>query len=93
MLLNIITGGTGSGKSRQLYELISENLKNNPDANAVLIVPEQFSYTAEKTLTEKFGGLGLNRIEVLTFSRLISRHINMENNLLPSGKIPSCSLP
>ena len=87
MLLSIITGGTGSGKSQHLYELISENLKNNPDSNAVLIVPEQFSYTAEKTLTEKFGGIGPNRIEVLTLSRLISRHINMENNLLPSGKM------
>lgn len=87
MLLSIITGGTGSGKSQHLYRLISENLKNNPDADAVLIVPEQFSYTAEKTLTEKFGGLGLNKIEVLTFSRLISRHINMENTLLPSGKM------
>ncbi len=87
MLLDIITGGTGSGKSQYLYGLIRENLKNNPDSNAILIVPEQFSYTAEKTLTEKFGGLGLNRIEVLTFSRLISRYINMENSLLPSGKM------
>ncbi|MBQ7986823.1 MAG: exodeoxyribonuclease V subunit gamma, partial [Clostridia bacterium] len=87
MLLSIITGGTGCGKSQHLYELISENLKNNPDSNAVLIVPEQFSYTAEKTLAEKFGGLGLNRVEVLTLSRLISRHINMESGLLPSGKM------
>ena len=87
MLLSILSGGTGSKKSQHLYELISENLKNNPDANAVLVVPEQFSYTAEKTLAEKFGGLGLNRIEVLTLSRLISRHINMENTLLPSGKM------
>lgn len=87
MLLSIISGGTGSGKSQHLYNLISENLKNNPNSCAVLIVPEQFSYTAEKTLTEKFGGLGLNRVEVLTLSRLISRHINMENSLLPSGKM------
>lgn len=86
MLLNIITGGTGSGKSEHLYDLISKNLSNNPGTNAVLIVPEQFSYTAEKTLSEKFGGLGLNRIEVLTLSRLIHRYVNQENNLLPSGK-------
>lgn len=48
---------------------------------------KQFSYTAEKTLSEKFGGLGLNRVEVLTFSRLIHRFITQENNLLPSGKM------
>lgn len=87
MLLNIITGSIGSGKSNCLYGYIKENLKNNPDANAVLIVPEQFSYTAEKTLSEVFGGLGINRIEVLTFSRLIHRYVNSDNNLLPSGKM------
>lgn len=87
MLLSIITGGTDCEKSQHLYGLISENLKNNPDANAVLIVPEQFSYTAEKTLAERFGGLGPSRIEVLTFSRLISRHVKMEESLLPSGKM------
>ena len=87
MLLSIISGSNGSGKSEHLYGLIKENLKNNPDAKAVLIVPEQFSYTAEKILSEKFGGLGLNRIEVLTFTRLIHRYISSENNLSPSGKI------
>jgi len=86
VLLSIISGGNGSGKSDHLYGLIQENLKNNPDANAVLIVPEQFSYTAEKILSEKFGGLGINRIEVLTFSRLIHRYISSENNLSKSGK-------
>lgn len=86
MLLNIISGGVGSGKSNCLYGYIKENLKNNPDANAVLIVPEQFSYTAEKTLSEKFGGLGINRIEVLTISRLIHRYVPQNDALLPSGK-------
>lgn len=87
MLLNIISGSTGCGKSEYLYSLISQNLANNPEANAVLIVPEQFSYTAEKKLSERFGGLGPNRIEVLTFSRLIHRYIKTDNNLSPSGKM------
>lgn len=87
MLLNIITGGIGSGKSSYLYKLITENLKNNPGTNAVLVVPEQFSYTAEKTLSKEMGGLGLNRIEVLTFSRLVHRFVRVEDSLLPSGKM------
>lgn len=86
MLLNIITGAVGSGKSDYLYNLISENLEKNPDANAILIVPEQFSYNAEKKLSQSFGGLGLNRIEVLTFSRLISRYIKSDKNLSQVGK-------
>ncbi len=86
MLLDIISGAAGSGKSSYLYELIEENLKNNPNTNAVVIVPEQFSYSAEKKLSDTMGGLGLNRTEVLTFSRLVHRYVNSENNLLPSGK-------
>lgn len=87
MLLNIITGGIGSGKSSCLRRLIEENLKNNPGTNAVLIVPEQFSYTAEKSLAEDMGGLGLNRIEVLTFSRLVHRYTDSGRNILSSGKM------
>ncbi|MDD6214535.1 MAG: exodeoxyribonuclease V subunit gamma [Firmicutes bacterium] len=86
MFLNIITGGLGSGKSNLLYELMRKNLKNNPTSKAVLIVPEQFSYTAEKTLTDRFGGLGLNNIEVITFSRLVYRFLDATKNVLPSGK-------
>ena len=87
MLLNIISGGIGTGKSTALYSLIKENLKNNPESGAILLVPEQFSYTAEKTLNQIAGGQGPNRIEVLTFSRLISRYIDISGDLSPSGKI------
>lgn len=87
MLLNIIHGGPGSGKSSTLYSLINENLKNNPGTNAVLLVPEQFSYTADKTINEIAGGQGPNRIEVLTFTRLVSRYIDHSGGLMPSGKI------
>ncbi len=87
MLMNIITGGIGSGKSSYLYQLMRENLANNPTANAVLIVPEQFSYTAEKTLANEIGGLGPNKVDVLTFSRLVHRYVNPEGTLLPSGKM------
>ncbi len=85
--MNIITGGIGSGKSSYLYQLIRDNLKNNPGTNAVLIVPEQFSYTAEKTLANELGGLGPSRADVLTFSRLVHRYVNSEATLLPSGKM------
>lgn len=87
MLLNIITGDIGSGKSTALYTLIGENLKNNPTSNAILLVPEQFSHTADKTLNEITGGQGPNKIEVLTFSRLISRYIEQSGSLMPPGKI------
>lgn len=87
MQMEIITGGAGSGKSSLLYTRIKENLAENPDSRAILIVPEQFSFTAEKTIIDTLGGTGINRVEVITFSRLIKRYFSHDNSLLPSGKI------
>ncbi|MCR4719321.1 MAG: exodeoxyribonuclease V subunit gamma, partial [Firmicutes bacterium] len=87
MQMKIITGGAGSGKSNMLYNLMLENLAKNPDCRAVLIVPEQFSFSAEKTLLSSLGGLGINRVEVLTFSRLLKRYLPKTNRLLSSGKM------
>ncbi|MCR4692648.1 MAG: exodeoxyribonuclease V subunit gamma [Firmicutes bacterium] len=87
MPLTIITGGAGSGKSARLYEQMTKNLAENPDFRAILIVPEQFSFAAEKTLLSSLGGLGINRMEVLTFSRLLKRYVPQNNRLLPSGKM------
>ena len=86
MPMKIITGGTGCGKSSCLYRLMLDNLNEHKGSRAVLIVPEQFSYTAEKTLSEAVGGLGINNIEVMTFSRLINRIAPRKNPLLESGK-------
>ena len=87
MPMTIITGGAGSGKSACLYDLITKNLAENPASRAVLIVPEQFSFAAEKNLLSSLGGLGINRIEVITFSRLLKRYVSQNNCLLPSGKM------
>lgn len=87
MFLKLITGGTGSGKSKQLYGLITENSKNYSDSRSIVIVPEQYSYNTEKTLISKFNALGINGIEVTTFSRLVSRYINSDKNINTSGKM------
>jgi ATP-dependent helicase/nuclease subunit B len=87
MKMKIITGGAGSGKSDMLYNLMLKNLNENPESRAVLIVPEQFSFSAEKTLLSSLGGLGINRVEVLTFSRLLKRYLPQTNRLLGSGKM------
>jgi len=87
MYMEIITGSIGSGKSSYLYDSIKNNLTQKPNSDAILIVPEQFSYTAEKTLLSSFGGLGLNKVEVITFSRLCNRYLKQQNSLLASGKM------
>lgn len=87
MYMELITGSIGSGKSSYLYNTIKNNLAKSPSQNAILIVPEQFSYTAEKSLLKEFDGLGLNRVEVITFSRLCNRYLKQDNAILPSGKM------
>ncbi len=64
MSLKIVCGRAGSGKSTYLLEDMLEN------ENSIYIVPEQFSFSAEKKIIEKFGTVGLGNPQVLSFMRL-----------------------
>lgn len=64
MSLKIILGRAGCGKSTYMLGDIAEN------SDAVYIVPEQFSFSAEKKLIGAFGVVGLGNPQVLSFMRL-----------------------
>lgn len=64
MSLKIICGRAGSGKSTYMLDDMPQN------SQTVYIVPEQFSFSAEKRLIEKFGVVGLGNPQVLSFMRL-----------------------
>lgn len=82
--LQIIRGRSGTGKSTVMIDVI----KNIPkDERAIIIVPEQFSFEAEKRLVTALGSSGINGRDVLTFNRLIHRMIKTNKEYLrPSGK-------
>lgn len=88
MKLNIIKGAINSEKTTECVARIDELRKNNPDSRVLFVVPEQFSYSAEKLFTSHFGGTGLNNIEVMTMSRLSERYLNRarKNYLTSVGK-------
>ncbi len=88
MKLTLICGEKGSGKTNYCLSEIEKIKNNNNGAKAVIIVPDQYSYVFEKSVTEKFGGTGLNGIEVLTMSQMSNRFLNKnrKNYLEPSGK-------
>ena len=71
MNFNLVYGKSGSGKSKYIYE----DLTNKIDAgNSIyLIVPEQSNLTAEKKLFEYTGRNTLLNVEVLTLSRMATR--------------------
>ncbi|MBR4394990.1 MAG: PD-(D/E)XK nuclease family protein [Eubacteriaceae bacterium] len=68
--MKIITGRQGSGKTEALYEMIRSLPE---DANAVLVVPAQYTYVAERALLSLFGSRASSRIAVLSLKRLAAR--------------------
>ncbi len=71
-MLNIITGRTGSGKTRYIRNLACQ-LAENASSKAVIIVPEQFSFETERGMLELLGNEKVNNVEILSFSRLSER--------------------
>ena len=73
-MFNLITGRQGSGKSRLIFENIAKDIKENRDT--YLIVPEQYSFEAEKEIIDISGMQGVIGIHVLSFSRLSYQLLN-----------------
>ena len=70
MSLKIVCGRSGSGKTRYLLNDMPQ------EENTIYIVPEQFSFSAEKMLIEKFGVVGLGNPNVLSLMRLADTVFN-----------------
>ncbi len=64
MSLKIVCGRGGSGKSTYMLNDMPEN------KDVLYIVPEQFSFSAEKKIIDKFGIVGLGMPQVFSFMRL-----------------------
>ena len=88
MGIRIIRGAICSGKSRMCLEEIEKIHSENPSARCVMIVPDHYSYETEKTFVERFGGIGLNNIEVLTLRRMAINMLSADelNHLTESGR-------
>lgn len=71
-MLKIIYGKSRSGKTTYIYNQIKDKyIKNIQDnVKTYLIVPEQFSLTAEEKLTKFLDKGGLFNVEVLTLKRM-----------------------
>ena len=80
-MLHIITGRTGSGKTRKIRKLIADTAFSEPN-KAVLIVPEQFSFETERAMLQLLGNEKGNTVEVLSFSRLAEKVLDK------CGKLP-----
>lgn len=64
--MNLIIGRAGTGKTEEIINRVSKDLKK--DEKVYLIIPEQFSYTFERKITDSFSSV-LN-LQILSFTRL-----------------------
>lgn len=76
MSLRFIYGRAGSGKSVFCLQDIKERLQAGGEHPLILLVPEQFSLQAEKSLVAVAGTGGIMRADVLTFRRMAHRVFN-----------------
>lgn len=67
--MNVIYSRSGTGKSRECLKRLEAVIRRGE--KAYMIVPEQFSYEAERRLASRLGGTGINGAEALTFGRLL----------------------
>ncbi len=70
-MLTFLLGGCGTGKSTRLMEKIRTDLTNK--RKVMLLVPEQFSFDAEKRLYDFLGPILFNQVETFSFATLSRR--------------------
>lgn len=72
MSLRFIFGRAGSGKSRFCLENIKKKVldSNNEDKRFIYLVPEQFTFQADKNLVSTLVERGIHKVHVLSFTRM-----------------------
>ena len=73
MALQIIVGGSGSGKSTKICDDILKAATENPKKNYFVIVPDQFTMQTQMDFVNRSPCGGIMNIDVLSFSRLAHR--------------------
>lgn len=88
MNIEIIKGAINSPKTEECIKRMKIIKSEKPDEKVLFVVPEQFSYSAQKLITSHFGGTGLNNLEVMTMTQLTDRYLirARKNYLTDSGK-------
>lgn len=70
MALQIIAGGSGSGKSDYIYKDIINKSRENNQMNYIIVVPEQYTMATQKRIVNMHPNKGIHNIDVVSFERL-----------------------
>ena len=75
-MFKLIYGRAGKGKTFYCLNEIKELTRKNNSKQIIYIVPEQYSFLAEKRLLDSLEGKGHRNVEVLSFKRLCFKLFN-----------------
>lgn len=70
MGLQFVLGGSGSGKSRRVYDMVISQALANPQKSYIILVPDQYTMQVQKQVVLLHPGHSILNIDVLSFSRL-----------------------
>lgn len=73
MSLQLIIGGSGSGKTTYLYDAVIRASMECPGQQYFVIVPEQFTMQAQKDIVTRHPRHGTMNIDIVSFNRLAYR--------------------
>lgn len=73
MSLQLILGGSGTGKSERLYDMVIERSLAQPEADIILLVPEQYTMLTQRHLVQRHPNHSVLNVDVLSFERLAYR--------------------
>ena len=73
MSLNLLLGGSGYGKTEELYSAVVREATKTLTKNCIIVVPEQDSLRVIRETAERMPGRGILNIDVLSFSRFAHR--------------------
>lgn len=73
MSIQLLLGGSGSGKTHCLYTDLIKDSMENPDTKYFAIVPEQFTMQTQKEIVTLHPNHGVMNIDIVSFQRLAYR--------------------
>jgi len=73
MALQLILGGSGSGKSHYMYQHMINHAIEYPADNLIIIVPEQYTMLTQKNIVDMHPQKGVMNIDIVSFGRLAYR--------------------
>ncbi len=73
MALQLIIGGSGTGKSTRLYQMVIEQAAAHPERRFLLLVPEQYNMQTNRNMIRLHPDHAFMNIDILSFERLAYR--------------------